>query len=201
MKRNVRKKILLLTVCTMIVGALLLTGCRPPNEIDDPWLKLWKEVVIDRDVKVTSVAFDYYTFQPEFSRERVISNDKKQISQLLDKLSAVGSDFIDYGEGDGTTEQCAIIGQYCVIAELYTENNNSLELWLTTSLDLSGYHVSINKSAEFKSHPDDTAEPLYVQNEKSLYGNFQSYSVFVRSDQTLGPTSLKNMISIFYADQ
>ncbi len=95
MKRNVRKKILLLTVCTLIVGALLLTGCRPTNEIDDPWLDTWQAVVVDRSVEVEKVEViaRYTVYSSQMSPQPQVTESKDDIERLLAALFAPVASF------------------------------------------------------------------------------------------------------------
>ncbi len=104
MKRNVRKKILLLTVCAMIVGALLLTGCRPPNNIDDPWLDTWQAVVVDRSVEVEKVEISMRrgAFSSFLSPIPQSTENKDEIADILDALNLnIGSfELIANGEDE-----------------------------------------------------------------------------------------------------
>ncbi len=94
MKRNVRKKILLLTVCAMIVGALLLTGCRPPNNIDDPWLDTWQAVVVDRSVEVEKVETNLIRAgsSSQLSLTQT-TTDADEIARLLNSLRVENNSF------------------------------------------------------------------------------------------------------------
>ncbi len=105
MKRNVRKKILLLTVCAMIVGALLLTGCRPPNNIDDPWLDTWQAVVVDKSIEVekVDVRMTYSALSSSWPPDPQTTADSDVIDKLLNALSAPVNTFYYSYEGYETS--------------------------------------------------------------------------------------------------